>query len=77
MTIKRLEEKGLVLRFKPENASKIYVKAVFANNKLIAFNQFGIESMNPEERVEFMYKVTEETLAELDAQKYERAKRCF
>lgn len=77
MTIKRLEEKGLVLRFKPENASKIYVKAVFANNKLIAFNQFGVESMNPEERVEFMYKVTEETLAELDAQKYERAKRCF
>jgi len=77
MVIKRLKDKGLILEFKPQNASKIYVRALFANNKLISFKEFGVQCMNPEERIDFMNKVTEETLAELEAQKYERNKTRF
>lgn len=75
MIIKRLKKDELLLKFESEDQYKNKATAKFKNGKIeefcLDFSGFSILK----DRLLFIYDVIEETLAELEAQEYERNKR--
>lgn len=75
MVTKRIKEDKLILKMKPENASKTYIVAVFKNSRLYDFYESNLNRLCIKEKLLFLYDAIEETLSELEAQEYEKSKR--
>lgn len=75
MKIRRIKKDELTLKFESEDIHKNKATAKFKDGKIeefyLDFSGFSVLK----ERLLFSYDVIEETLAELEAQEYERNKR--
>ena len=75
MITKRIKEDKLILRMKPQNASKASITATIINGEIDTFNGNNGDTLTLKEFLLFTYDAIEETLAELEAQEYERKRK--
>lgn len=75
MRITRIKRNELTLKFESEDVYKNKATAKFKNGKIEEFYLDLSGFSNLKDRLLFTYDAIEETLAELEAQQYERNKR--